>query len=120
MYHARLIFSLTLSTCLTSWAATPQLPNVGKVMQEMITSNEIAGAVTVVVSKDKVLHLECTGFQPCRFDPGPGDQTFERISGEFGAHFECHLPWATNRIPFSRPAGGMWCAAWPLLRCRAV
>ena len=31
-------------------------------MQEMIGKNEIAGAVTVVVSKDKVLHLETTGF----------------------------------------------------------
>ena len=31
-------------------------------MQEMIAKNEIAGAVTVVVTKDKVLHLETTGF----------------------------------------------------------
>ena len=31
-------------------------------MQEMIGKNEIAGAVTVVVSKDKVLHFETTGF----------------------------------------------------------
>ena len=31
-------------------------------MQDMIGKNEIAGAVTVVVSKDKVLHLETTGF----------------------------------------------------------
>jgi CubicO group peptidase (beta-lactamase class C family) len=61
MNHKRLIYSLALSTCFTGWAATPQLPGIGKVMQEMITSNEIAGAVTVVVSKDKVLHLECTG-----------------------------------------------------------
>ena len=31
-------------------------------MQEMIAKNEIAGAVTVVVAKDKVLHFETTGF----------------------------------------------------------
>ena len=31
-------------------------------MQEMVDKNEIAGAVTVVVAKDKVLHLESTGF----------------------------------------------------------
>ena len=31
-------------------------------MQEMVTKDEIAGAVTVVVTKDKVLHLESTGF----------------------------------------------------------
>jgi len=29
-------------------------------MQEMIAKNEIAGAVTVVVTKDKLLHLEST------------------------------------------------------------
>jgi CubicO group peptidase (beta-lactamase class C family) len=31
-------------------------------MQEMVARNEVAGAVTMVVTKDKVLHLECTGF----------------------------------------------------------
>src|ERR1043165_3401114 len=30
-------------------------------MQEMVAKNEIAGAVTVVVAKDKLLHLESTG-----------------------------------------------------------
>ncbi|HEX5177181.1 MAG TPA: serine hydrolase domain-containing protein, partial [Chthoniobacteraceae bacterium] len=38
------------------------LPGVGAAMEEMIAKNEIAGAVTIVVTKDKVLHLECTGF----------------------------------------------------------
>ena len=31
-------------------------------MQEMIGKNEIAGAVTVVISKDQILHLESNGF----------------------------------------------------------
>ena len=31
-------------------------------MREMVAKNEIAGAVTVVVAKDRVLHLESTGF----------------------------------------------------------
>ncbi len=30
-------------------------------MQEMVAKNEVSGAVTVVVTKDKVLHLESTG-----------------------------------------------------------
>jgi CubicO group peptidase (beta-lactamase class C family) len=30
-------------------------------MQEMVAKNEVSGAVTVVVAKDKVLHLESTG-----------------------------------------------------------
>src|SRR5689334_6849512 len=37
-------------------AAAPQLPGVGAAMQEMIAKNEMAGAVTLVVSKDKTLH----------------------------------------------------------------
>jgi CubicO group peptidase (beta-lactamase class C family) len=43
-------------------ADSPKLPGVGAAMEEMIAKNEIAGAVTVVVSKDKLLHLESTGF----------------------------------------------------------
>jgi CubicO group peptidase (beta-lactamase class C family) len=41
--------------------AAPTLPGVGAAMQGAIASNEIAGAVTMVVTKDKVLHLETTG-----------------------------------------------------------
>ncbi len=43
-------------------AEAPTLPGVGTAMQEMIAKNEIAGAVTLVVSKDQVLHSEYTGF----------------------------------------------------------
>src|SRR2546421_3352685 len=44
------------------FGAMPKLPGVGTAIQEMVTKNEIAGAVTVVVSPDKLLHLETTGF----------------------------------------------------------
>ena len=57
-FIAVLIFSATFST----FAEAPKLPGVGAAMQEMIAKNEIAGAVTVVVTKDKVLHQESTGF----------------------------------------------------------
>ncbi|HYE33211.1 MAG TPA: serine hydrolase domain-containing protein, partial [Methylomirabilota bacterium] len=43
-------------------AADATLPGVGSAMQQMVEKNEIAGAVTVVVSKDKTLHLESTGY----------------------------------------------------------
>ena len=43
-------------------ADPPRLPGIGAAMQKMIAGNEIAGAVTVVVSKDRILHLESTGF----------------------------------------------------------
>jgi len=42
-------------------AGEPTLPGIGAAMQGMVAKNEIAGAVTVVATKDKVLHLECTG-----------------------------------------------------------
>lgn len=42
-------------------AAAPQLPGVGDAMKAMIAQNEIAGAVTLVVTKDQTLHLESTG-----------------------------------------------------------
>src|SRR6478735_4675605 len=58
---------LVLSSVLCFFVARPvpaaelTLSGVGTAMQEMMSKNEISGAVTVVVSKDKVLHLECTG-----------------------------------------------------------
>jgi CubicO group peptidase (beta-lactamase class C family) len=42
-------------------AESPKLPGVGAALQEQIDRHEIAGAVTMVVSKDRVLHLETTG-----------------------------------------------------------
>src|SRR5216117_4039453 len=51
-----------LCAALPAFADGPKLPGIGAAMQEMIAKNEIAGAVTVVVSKDKLLHLESTGF----------------------------------------------------------
>src|SRR3954469_17795185 len=59
---ANLTFSLALFATLSAHATAPKLPGIGAAMQEMVAKNEIAGAVTVVVSKDKVLHLESTGF----------------------------------------------------------
>ncbi|HEX4644916.1 MAG TPA: serine hydrolase domain-containing protein [Verrucomicrobiae bacterium] len=57
-----LAFVITFCTAPRAFADEPKLPGVGAAMQEMIAKNEIAGAVTVVVNKDKVLHLESTGF----------------------------------------------------------
>ena len=42
-------------------ADDPKLPGLGAAMQEMVARKEIAGAVTVVVSREKVLHIEATG-----------------------------------------------------------
>jgi CubicO group peptidase (beta-lactamase class C family) len=62
MNHCYLLTCVALATTLSALADPPQLPGIGAAMREMIAKNEIAGAVTVVVTKDKCVHLECTGF----------------------------------------------------------
>jgi CubicO group peptidase (beta-lactamase class C family) len=62
MSPCRLTVVLALSATLTAVAREPKLPGVGTAMREMIAKNEIAGAVTMVVTRDKVLHLETSGF----------------------------------------------------------
>jgi CubicO group peptidase (beta-lactamase class C family) len=62
MSHRRLALPLSLVATLTLAAQQPTIPGIGKAMQEMIAKDEVAGAVTVVVSGDKTLHLESTGF----------------------------------------------------------
>jgi CubicO group peptidase (beta-lactamase class C family) len=59
---AYLALSAALCIAPPAFADGPKLPGIGVAMQEMIAKNEIAGAVTVVVTKDKVVHLETTGF----------------------------------------------------------
>ncbi len=61
MHPTRLFVSCLLSSAV-AFAAAPKLPGVGAAMDAMIAKNEVAGAVTVVVTKDKTLHLESTGF----------------------------------------------------------
>src|SRR5438445_4541455 len=64
-HSCRRLANLTLSTALCAalpaFADGPKLPGIGGAMQEMIAKNEIAGAVPVVVTKDKLLHLESNG-----------------------------------------------------------
>jgi len=64
----RLTVVLALSTALTAFTqerklpgADPKLPGIGPAMQAAIATNDIAGAVTAVVARDKVLHFETTG-----------------------------------------------------------
>ena len=51
-----------LSSALCAFGEEPKLPGIGSAMREMVAKNEIAGAVTVVVTKDKVVHVENSGF----------------------------------------------------------
>jgi len=62
MKRSLFVTSLAVVTGFSAMAETPKLPGVGAAMQEMIAENEIAGATTMVVSKDKTIHWETTGF----------------------------------------------------------
>ena len=56
-----LLAALLAVNLIPAQAAPHMLPGIGAAMQEMMAKNEIAGAVTVVVAKNKVLHLDSTG-----------------------------------------------------------
>ncbi len=58
----RFIAVLILSTAVSAFAGEPKLPGVGAAMKEMIAKSEIAGAVTVVVTKNKIFDLESIGY----------------------------------------------------------
>ncbi len=62
MIPARMAWPIATLLASTLIAAPPKLTGVGAAMQEQIAKNEIAGAVTMVVTKNKVRHLEATGF----------------------------------------------------------
>ena len=61
MIYYRLVTAAILSVSTLSFAASPLLPGIGAAMQEMVDKQEIAGAVTAVVTVDRTLHLESTG-----------------------------------------------------------
>jgi CubicO group peptidase (beta-lactamase class C family) len=58
---ALLVFAAALWVAPHGFGDEPKLPDVGAAIQGMVEKKEIAGAVTAVVTKDKVLHLESTG-----------------------------------------------------------
>ena len=62
MSTLRLSVILGLLATLTASAQDLKVPGIGAAMQEMIAKQEVAGAVTVVVTKSRVLHLEANGF----------------------------------------------------------
>ena len=56
------LVGLALTAVLPSaTAAPPRLPGVGAAIEDQIARHEIAGAVTMVVTADKILHEEATG-----------------------------------------------------------
>lgn len=45
----------------TTASATPELPGIHEAMQKYIEAGDMSGAVTLVVTKDKILHLDTIG-----------------------------------------------------------
>jgi hypothetical protein len=39
-----------------------QLPGIGAAMQAQVDAHEVAGAVTLLATEDRIVHLEATGF----------------------------------------------------------
>ncbi len=60
-FTACLVLAAALCPAPCVFADEAVLPEVGAAMREMVEKNEVAGAVTVVVTKDRVLHREGTG-----------------------------------------------------------
>lgn len=73
----RLLSGLGLiSLPLASWAA-PELPSVSAAMQAQVDAHEIAGAVTLVASRDQILHLGTVGLADvAAAKPMPADALF--------------------------------------------
>ncbi len=53
--------SMILALPMLAADTPPKLPGIGTAMQTAVEAREIAGAVTMVVSKDKIVHCEATG-----------------------------------------------------------
>jgi CubicO group peptidase (beta-lactamase class C family) len=56
-----LVYSLFQMLSLLSFGATEKLPGVTAAMEQAIEARQISGAVTVVVTKDRILHLDAAG-----------------------------------------------------------
>ena len=55
------VFSSLLSLPLLAAGASPTIPGVTTAMQQAIANHEISGAVTVVATRNKILHCEALG-----------------------------------------------------------
>jgi CubicO group peptidase (beta-lactamase class C family) len=59
---AAIVFLALVVPLSSAVAAAPVLPGIDAAIQDMLSKKEVTGAVTMVVAKDKVLHLQTHGF----------------------------------------------------------
>ena len=70
-------YSLPLFVPLLASGAWPELPSVSAAMRKAVENGDISGAVTVVVTKDKVVHCDATGLADiARKEPMTPDSLF--------------------------------------------
>jgi CubicO group peptidase (beta-lactamase class C family) len=63
MHPTRLASAFLVAALLVpALRAAPQLPGIGAAMQAKVDQKEIAGAVTIVMTKEKIVHVESTGY----------------------------------------------------------
>jgi CubicO group peptidase (beta-lactamase class C family) len=60
--NIRTLTPLAVALASTMIAAEPKLPGVAAAIQSALDNREIAGAVTLVISRDRVVHFETHGF----------------------------------------------------------
>ena len=71
------LYSSLLIMPLLASSAAPVLPGIGAAIQKSVDARDISGAVTVVVTKDKVIHCEATGLaNPTNAAPMTPDTLF--------------------------------------------
>ncbi len=74
---APLVFALTLPLV----ASDPKLPGVAAALQPHLDAHDIAGAVTLVIAKDKIVHFETHGYADLATKrPLTGDTMFNIMS----------------------------------------
>lgn len=81
MHPIRLLTALAFALTLPLFAAEPKLPGVAAAIQTSLDAQDIAGAVTVVIAKDKIVHFETHGFADVATQrPMTGDTMFNIMS----------------------------------------
>ena len=70
-------YAFLLFVHLLASGASPKLPGVSETMQKAVENGDISGAVTVVATKDKVVHCDATGLADiARKEPMTPDSIF--------------------------------------------
>ena len=81
MLLLRFLIPFAFAATLQLLAAEPKLPGITAALQQHLDSHEIAGAVTVVIAKDKTVHFETHGFADLAAKrPMTGDTMFNIMS----------------------------------------